>query len=469
MSIHLLYRSLFTIHLVRPTRSMLLTLLLAGNSLLLQAEELTLDHSIKLALANDPWLVSNLARERALQAQSEAAASLPNPRLAISAMNLPTDSFRFSQEPMTQLSLGFSQMFPRGASLALRRQQLQQASAEQPLLRLERQADVTSTVSQLWLDAYKAQQSIQLIGANRALFEQLVQVASNSYASAMGRTRQQDIIRAQLELTTLDERLSRLDEQKRVALQRLEGWLTASDTQQLWGAITSSQLPDPLPALTPVMLAAVNTAQASPAANFNASLLGHPSILALDQRISAALTGEDLASQQYQPEWAVNASYSYRDDTPQGQQRADFASIGVSFDLPLLQRHQADASIKAATANIEAIKAERWLRLRQLQAALLAEQATIAGLSARVALYQQDLLPHLDQYAEATLTAYTNDEGEFVEVVRARISQLNARIDAMALAVDQRKALARLAYYLPATADTYATTHGQPARSGAQP
>ena len=153
---------------------------------------------------------------------------------------------------------------------------------------------------------------------------------------------------------------------------------------------------------------------------------------------------------------------------PQGQQRADFASIGLSFDLPLLQRHQADASVKAATANIEAIKAERWLRLRQLQAALLAEQATIAGLNTRLALYENDLLPHLDQYAEATLTAYTNDEGEFVEVVRARISQLNASIDAMTLAVDQRKAVARLAYYLPETA-AVATTSGQAVKSGAQP
>jgi hypothetical protein len=103
-----------------------------------------------------------------------------------------------------------------------------------------------------------------------------------------------------------------------------------------------------------------------------------------------------------------------------------------------------------------------------LQAALLAEQATIAGLNTRLALYENDLLPHLDQYAEATLTAYTNDEGEFVEVVRARISQLNASIDAMTLAVDQRKALARLAYYLPETA-AVATTSGQAVKPGAQP
>ena len=62
MSTYSLHRSLFSIYSVRLRLLMLLSLLLAGNSLLLQAEELTLDHSINLALANDPWLASNLAR-----------------------------------------------------------------------------------------------------------------------------------------------------------------------------------------------------------------------------------------------------------------------------------------------------------------------------------------------------------------------------------------------------------------------
>ncbi len=35
------------------------------------------------------------------------------------AANFPTDSFNINQEPMTQLTVGVSQMFPRGDSLAL--------------------------------------------------------------------------------------------------------------------------------------------------------------------------------------------------------------------------------------------------------------------------------------------------------------------------------------------------------------
>ena len=95
---------------------------------------------------------------------------------------------------------------------------------------------------------------------------------------------------------------------------------------------------------------------------------------------------------------------------------------------------------------------------------MLAEVAQLEGLSTRLALYQEELLPQFDEYAEATLTAYTNDESAFVEVVRARIDLLNAKISALALAVDQRKAMARLDYLWPRPliqAETQAAFRGE--------
>jgi hypothetical protein len=46
-----------------------------------------------------------------------------------------------------------------------------------------------------------------LIERDRVLFEQLVDIVKASYSSAQGNTRQQDVIRAQLELARLDDSL----------------------------------------------------------------------------------------------------------------------------------------------------------------------------------------------------------------------------------------------------------------------
>ena len=61
---------------------------------------------------------------------------------------------------------------------------------------------------------------------NRTLFEQLADVAEASYSSTLGKTRQQDIVRAQLELTRLEDRLDVLGQQQNRFEGMLSQWLT---------------------------------------------------------------------------------------------------------------------------------------------------------------------------------------------------------------------------------------------------
>ncbi|WP_445769188.1 TolC family protein, partial [Rheinheimera sp.] len=115
-------------------------------------ETLTLDEAITLAIDTDPWLTGSQYTQQALNDEATAAATLPDPRMSLMAGNFPVDSFDINQEAMTQLSVGISQMFPRGDSLSLTRRQKQQLAEQHPLLRLDRRARLGATVSQLWLE-----------------------------------------------------------------------------------------------------------------------------------------------------------------------------------------------------------------------------------------------------------------------------------------------------------------------------
>ena len=66
----------------------------------------------------------------------------------------------------------------------------------------------------------------------------------------------------------------------------------------------------------------------------------------------------------------------------------------------------------------------------------------------RKALYEESLLPQMNQQVEASLTAYTHDDGDFAEVIRAKIAELNAQIDSLAIAVDMAKTKVTLNYLL---------------------
>ena len=52
--------------------------------------------------------------------------------------------------------------------------------------------------------------SVKLIDEDKALFERLSDIAKANYSTAFGRVNQQDIVRAKLELTRLEDRLTRL-------------------------------------------------------------------------------------------------------------------------------------------------------------------------------------------------------------------------------------------------------------------
>jgi len=406
------------------------------------AAELTLSQAVEQALAGDIWLTSSRHGEAAKQAMAGGAGALPDPKISLALANMPTDSFDFGQEGMTQFALGISQMLPRGETLALREQRFSQEAELQPLMRQERRAQVRLQVSQLWIDAWRARESLQLIHGNRRLFEQLQDVATSSYSVALGRTRQQDVVRAQLELTQLDDKIHQLELQHDTLRSRLSEWLVAGNGQSTGQA--GVRIADEAPALVLEHRLPAD-AQGEGRARF---FIQHPSVVLFDQQINLAQTDISLAEQSYKPAWGVSASYGYRDDDPMGRDRADLFTLGVSMEMPLFSSRRPDAEVASATARGEAVRTDRLLKLRQLLAAYDTSMAALQRLDERLSLYRKQLLPQTTQAAEAALNAYTRDAGDFAEVMRARIAELNARLAEIEILAEQQKQIAQLNYLM---------------------
>lgn len=416
---------------------------------------LTFEGSIEFSQKNDPWLTGNIHQQNAIKAMSVAVNTLPDPKISIGLANLPTDGFSFQQEGMTQAKVGISQVFPRGDTLSIKGEQLKLESESFVYQREDRAAKVAVTVGSLWLDAYKAQESIVLINKNRALFEKLVDVAEASYSSALGKTRQQDIVRAQLELTRLEDRLDVLAQQKSHFDGMLSQWLSQftpehngqpirsmKKTLQLQQIPLSKQLPE----IALVNRKIVLNKTWLPTSELARYIASHPSLVAIDKKIKATKIGIKMAEQKYKPEWGVNASYGYRDDDLLGNSRADLFSVGVSFDLPLFTDNKQDYEVKSATSSTEAIKTEKLILMRKLLASYASAKGRLLRLNNRQSLYENKLLPQIHDEAEASLTAYTNDNGDFSEVVRSRIAVLNAEIDELTLKVEESKLILELNY-----------------------
>ncbi|MGK2907375.1 MAG: TolC family protein, partial [Desulfuromonadales bacterium] len=94
-----------------------------------------------------------------------------------------------------------------------------------------------------------------------------------------------------------------------------------------------------------------------------------------------------------------------------------------------------------------------WSLVRKMISGFEKNRVQLKRLQERQTLYQVQLLPQMHDQAEASLTAYTNDDGDFAEVVRARIAELNARIEALEIGVEIQKTIIELNYYFMENAE----------------
>ena len=410
---------------------------------------LTLQQLAEVTLHNDPWLAGNQYTEESIKDLSISASTLPDPKVTLGLNNIAANSFNFSQEGMTSFSIGLSQNIPRGDSLALKKQQLELMGSQYPYQRLNRKALLILTSSKIWLEAYKAQQSIELIEQDRGLFKQLADVAQVSYSSTAGRTRQQDLIRADLELINLDDRLMQLKQKRDMALKKLLEWLSDYSVDQYnsrsLGA-TQLSLAKTLPDIKMLNSALYQSELPIKPEKLYPYLADHPAILSLEQKIKASEKGIELAKQKYKPEWGLNAAYGYRDHDLLGNTRSDLFSVGISFDLPFFTANRQDKQVKSAINQSESVKTEKWLAIRQLMAEFESTRYKLIRLNERRELFNNKLLPQTHIQAEASLTAYTNDAGDFAEVVRARIAELNASLEKLTIDVDRQQSIIELNY-----------------------
>lgn len=402
----------------------------------------TLDQAIERAVTIDPWQHSNGLTQKALTAQSESVNTLPDPKLSFGLLNMPTDGFALDQEPMTQARVGISQAFNRGQSAELKRQQLLALASQYPYLSDDRQANVAAKVAQLWLEGYGAQLSLSVLEEDRGLFEQLASTVEAQYSSAQGNTRQDDVIRAKLEVSKLNDRLLILRDQRDASMANLSLWLMDdTNLQDVDIVFPNAPLEIPFPQVL-TQSAHLDTRLIS------GFLMTHPAIQALQQKITASKTSIEIAQQAYRPKWALDASYSYRQDNQIGQSRADFFSIGVSLEMPIFGTQQQDGQIQSAKHQSAAIETQKRLMIRQMISQLNVLISKHSRLIERFNGYQTDILPQLRQQAEASLTAYTSDDKPFSEVMQAKIAELNGRLAMINITIEIYKVRKHLLYYL---------------------
>ena len=386
---------------------------------------LTLAEAEDLALAEEPGLLALRARADAYEDQAIAAGQLPDPVLRVGLANFPIESGGFSTEGMTQAQLGIRQVFPRARSRALQTERLRSMASEQSEQAAARSRDVLATARQSWLETYYWQSAEQIVSESRPFFADLVTITRSMYS--VGRKTQHDVLRAELELSRLDDRLIAAQRQRAAGQAALSRWVGDEAYRPV-----ATKLPgwNDLPSLQVL----------------RSGLDEHPLLAAADAGIEAQQSAVDLANESYKPDWALDFGYGYRDGAlPNGEPRSDFVSLSVSIDLPFFSENRQDRKLSAALHERRVARESKASLRATLQSELGSEYARWTELTKRVSLYEQQILGQSAGQAKAALLAYQSDTGDFSDVMRGYIDDLNTRLEHIRLKVERARSYAELA------------------------
>ncbi len=302
-----------------------LSFIFVSTPTLLIADNLTLQQAEQIALTEEPGLISQHWKAKSLMAKSVADSQLMDPKLQIALSNLPTDSFDFGQEAMTQFKVSYLQQFPSGDSLELKQQKIVKQSELIQSTMANRNLTILKNVRLTYLEAYYWEQAKKTILKNKKLFTQLVEIVQSLFA--VGRNDQQDLIRAQLELSRLDDRLAKIEQNIITQRSRLSRWVGMENSSKN----LSAEIPD-LPISQPM----------HDFENLTKYFQLHPKIQQIDKQIEITRKDIELVDESLNPGWGLNVSYGYRGEDSAGNDRADFISAAATIDLPFFTSKRQD-------------------------------------------------------------------------------------------------------------------------------
>ncbi len=387
---------------------------------------LTLEWCIERARAQNPSLADASAMADAASHRIRSAGAFEDLRLSYEASNIPVGDFDFESTPLSGHQLGLRQKVFFPGVLAHREDAARKSADAASMVVDDEQLMIDAAVEGAWAELGFAQQALDITDRNIALLRKLAATAESRYRVGSGL--QQDVLRAQVELTALlQERLRREASIERasarlVALLDLPPGTTLPRTDALEFVTAEPQLDE--------LLAGLDDRS--------------PRVAASKKRVEEARHRVRSSELEGLPDVDVGFGYRVRrnvvGDPVEGD---DFISAGFTVRLPV-DRPKWRAKLAERRALLRSAEA----KLREVRGRLASEvrgaHAELSRAAAEEALLDSGLVPQARQSLEASRSAYEVGRIAFLSLLDSQIRLLNAELRLARARADKRVAFSAL-------------------------
>lgn len=384
----------------------------------------TLQDYLRYAALHNPGLEAAFEEWKAAVQQVPQAKALPDPRFTYGY---------FIEEVETRVGpqrqrVGITQTFPWFGTIEAR---TDAAAAAARAARKRYEAEKLQLfyeVKDAYFEYVYLRRAIEIARDDLDLVRHFERVVRNRYVTAT--TGHPDIIRAQVELATLEDRLETLEELRMPIVARLNAVLNRSDGSML-----------PWPEQTPV----------SPADVDRATLFGmlrqqNPSLQAMDFDVESARSRIELAKRRFYPDLGIGVDWIDTRDAAVGgipDSGKDPVILMFSMNLPIWRKSYGAAELQARAA------ARRVSHQKQdMENSLIAKAERVLydyeDSGRKINLYGATLVPKAEELVRASETAYSSGTIDFLSLIDAQQTLLRFRLQHERALADRNQRLAEL-------------------------
>jgi outer membrane protein TolC len=325
--------------------------------------------------------------------------------------------------------VGISQVFPWFGKIAARTDAAA-AGAEAARRRYDaRKLKLFSEVKDRFFEYLYLRRAIDIAQDNLELVRHFEEVARTKYITATAD--HPDVIRAQIELATLQDKLEELTELRGPIVARLNALLDRSvDAPLPWPT------PPPKGDVAPIDRQALHEGLKR----------NNPELQARDLDLKSARHRIELAKKRFYPDLGVGVDWIATGDAVAAgvsDSGKDPVILMFSMNLPIWRESYGGRQLQARAA-ARRVEHDR----RELESDLLArlERAIFdyEDSTRRLRLYEDALVPKAEQLLGASETAYTAGTVDFLSLIDAEQTLLRFRLKAARVEADRMQSLARL-------------------------
>jgi cobalt-zinc-cadmium efflux system outer membrane protein len=381
---------------------------------------LTLDDVIREGLQKNPAVQAALHQVEAQKRRVPQVRSLPDPVASVGwAGNITPFSVQ-NGDPSSSRAINVSQQLPYPGKLKLRgdlvSKEVEAATWDYEAVRRRVVADLKTA----YYDYFFQDKAIQTTQRNRDLLQKLASIAEARYR--VGKGIQQDVLKSQVEISLLLQKLTVLEQQKKTAQVRLNT-LLARDPDA-----TLSRTAELSPAELAVTLDELYAQARS----------GDPALQREQTMVQRSAVAVSLAKRDYYPDFSVGYMYQQRPGMPD----MNGATFGVN--IPIFYRTKQREAVRQATE--ERISAERSRDNRQNELNFELKQQFLSAQASNqlLRLYSQGVVPQSSLALESSMSAYQVGNVDFLTVLGNFSTLLNYQVDYYRELANYQTALARI-------------------------